>query len=141
MTSRVSPIAAPGSLFKVPRESRPRKPKKEARERNANYLARVRRCPCLACDNDPARVAAHLRLSGDGKPMPGTGAKPDDKWTLPLCSTCHTAGPEAQHEVGEVRFWDALGLDPKAIALRLYMAAPNIDAMRAVIFEAREGRK
>lgn len=139
MAGRVSAIAAPGSLLKgIPVK---RKPAKQGiAERDKDYLALVRRLPCVACDRDPAGVAAHVRMTRAGKPMAGTGNKPGDHWTLPLCQACHTEGPHSQHGLGEVRFWNSLGLDPLVICQRLY-AAGELEAMRAVVFAERERRK
>jgi hypothetical protein len=147
---RISPIAPPGSLLKgagVARDpkKRYRAPKGKATrqdqsDRNAKYLALVRRCPCMGCDNDPAKVAAHVRMTRTGKPIAGTSAKPGDNWTLPLCAACHTDYPGAQHQVGEVTFWQRLKVDPLPLCQRLYHAAPDIQAMRQVIFAAREKR-
>lgn len=138
---RISPIAAPGSLFKSATPSRKRKGGKPSEiKRDANYLALIRKCPCLSCDQDPAGVAAHVRVSRAGKPIAGTGIKPGDQWVLPLCASCHTDGVNAQHVVGELKFWSDLGLDPLVICQRLYIAAPDIEAMRLVCFDARNGR-
>jgi hypothetical protein len=142
MMARISPIAAPGSLFKAGAPKGKRKSAAQgARLDDQSYLALVRRCPCLSCDADPAGVAAHVRMTRTGKPISGTGNKPGDHWTLPLCPTCHTDGPTAQHKVGEVPFWRALGLDALVICQRLYAASPGIEAMRAVVFAERERRK
>lgn len=141
MSARISPIAAPGSLFKG---TAPKKKGKSGRQgevkRDANYLALVRKCPCLACDCDPAGVAAHVRMSRAGKPIAGMGIKPGDQWCLPLCDACHVSSPNAQHVVGELKFYSDLGLDPIVICQRLYSASPDIEAMRAVCFDARMGR-
>lgn len=139
--TRVSPIAAPGSLLKGPRPHKRRATVPGFSDRDPDYLGLVRRLPCLSCDNDPAGVAAHVRMTRVGKPITGAGLKPGDHWTLPLCASCHTDGPQAQHRVGEVSFWRKLGLDPLVIAQRLYAASPDIEAMRKVIFAEREKRK
>jgi hypothetical protein len=138
VTQRISHIAPPGFLLK---SGAPKRKPKAKREREVDYLALVRRCPCIACDNDPAGEAAHVRLSAPGKPITGTGIKPDDCWSLPLCTQCHTRGKDAQHRVGELPFWRALGLDPLVICERLHAARSSIETMRAVIFKARETRK
>ena len=136
MAARISPKAKPGSLLKGERKPGAK------REREPDYLAQVRRCPCLACDNDPAGEAAHLRManSGSQKPITGIGIRPDDSWALPLCNECHME----QHAIGEETFWGVwnLGLNPFETASLLYYARKDgIEAMRAVIFAAREKRK
>jgi hypothetical protein len=105
------------------------------------YLTEIRRLPCISCDQDPAREAAHVRYSAPGKPNAGMGAKPADRYTLPLCSHCHTRGPHSQHRVGEDAFWSDLGLDPLEVCEQLNAAFPDLQKMRAVIFAARERRR
>lgn len=121
-----------GSLFKA---TQPVRSPRAKRIKNTDYLKLIRRCGCLACDNDPAGEAAHLRISAPGKPITGVGIKPNDFWTLPLCHGCHMR----QHDYGEAVFWAELGLDPFNIASRL-AACVGIEQMRAVVFEARETR-
>lgn len=137
---RIAPVAPPGSLVKGILARKRKSGRQGEFKRDAGYLALVRRCPCLACDQDPAGVAAHVRMTRAGKPIAGAGIKPGDQWTLPLCASCHTDGPGAQHKVGELKFWSDLGIDPLVICQRLYSASPEIDAMRQVCFRAREGR-
>lgn len=142
MAARCFPVAAIGSLLKgAGRDKAPAGKTRRGRALDPKHLALIRRCGCLSCDNDPARVAAHLRTTIAGKPIAGIGAKPDDRWALPLCAACHTDGPKAQHVVGEISFWRGLGLDPHAIAEELAAVSGEIEAMRAVIFKVREGRK
>lgn len=143
MSFHVSPRAPYGSLLKQPAGDKKRKakPAKSARERDEKHLAAVRRCPCVACDVDPAGVAAHVRMSAPGKPNAGIGSKPDDRDALPLCPTCHTDGKEAQHKIGEADFWNRLGLNPIAICWKLYEVSPDVAKMRAVIHAVKEGRK
>jgi hypothetical protein len=142
---RISPIAPPGSLLKgaegKKRKGHRDKGQVDAHPEDPKYLALLRRCPCLSCDNDPAKVAAHVRMTRVGKPITGAGLKPGDRWALPLCAGCHTDNPKAQHKVGEVLFWQHLGIDPLPLCQRLHRAAPDVQAMRTIVFQAREGRK
>lgn len=132
MAGRVSPTAPPGSLLKAPRKMKPgsRRPKRDQHNR---HLAMIRKCPCLGCDADPARVAAHLRTGTRG----GTGLKPADRYALPLCHYCHIR----QHTEGELTFWFRLHIDPAKIAKDLWTDSPNLPAMRAVVFKQREKRQ
>lgn len=132
MASQLDNRAPVGSLFKTPRHLKPAKRKgRSARQEDANYLALIRQLPCLSCGQDPAGIAAHVRMSSSahGKPIAGTGVKPDDKWALPLCNDCHTE----QHREGELSFWYRVGFNPVLVCVKLQAAAPNLDAMRAVI--------
>lgn len=136
MSSRVPTNAPIGSLLKQPAFQHPRKrPTRAARIHDDGHLALVRKCPCLSCGMDPAGVAAHVRASSatHGKPNPGMGVKPDDKWTLPLCNECH----DRQHQIGELPFWYELGLSPVHECERLYRVTGSLEAMRDVIFSVR----
>lgn len=104
---------------------------------NPGYLALVRQCPCLACGMDPAGEAAHVRLqSGAHGKRSGMGRKPDDRWSLPLDGGCHREDQDALHRVGELAFWDRIGINPFAICEQLYARRGDLVAMRAVIFVA-----
>jgi hypothetical protein len=128
---RVSKVSAVGSLLKQMRESKHgRRPKREIA---AGHLALVRRCACLACDNDSGCEAAHLRLNHRG----ATSLKPGDRWALPLCRACH----ERQHAEGELTFWRGLDLDPVGVAVALFAKSGDLAAMRELVFAARERRK
>jgi hypothetical protein len=146
----IQPRAPYGSLLKgaKPEPSRKAKPAKakhkparSAREHDNKHLAAVRLCPCVSCDNDPAREAAHVSMSRAGKPIKGVGNKADDRWTLPLCHGCHVGNVDAQHNVGEAKFWSGLGIDPLALCAELHAVSPDVPKMRAVIFKARENRR
>lgn len=134
MAGRVSPPSPPGSLFKgeTPKRTKKKDMGRAPRAHDAQHLEDVRQCPCLKCGIDPAGEAAHIRMTRDGKPITGMGAKPDDKYALPLCHSDHME----QHRVGELAFWREVGIDPLKVAERLY-AAPGVEAMRAMCFAAQ----
>lgn len=133
MSLRLAPI---GSLLKQPKPAR--KPKldlgREPRIRDEAHLEAIRRCSCLGCGMDPCGEAAHVRMSSaaHGK-RNALGAKPHDKWSLPLCHDCHMR----QHGQGEEAFWAELGLNPLLLAARLFSLSPNVEAMRAAAFVIR----
>jgi hypothetical protein len=139
---RLAAIAPPGALLK--RLDGIRKVVRlENAERDPVYLARVQQMPCLCCGMEPppSNDAAHIRMSSaaHGK-RGGIGKKPADKWALPLCGGpggCHAE----QHDVGEMKFWHAVGLNPLYVAGRLYAARSDLVAMRAVIMTAIAERK
>ena len=60
-------------------------------------------------------------MSIPGKPNAGVGAKPSDRYTLPMCGRHH----RAQHAGSERKFWQDLELDPIKIALELYLVSGN----------------
>jgi hypothetical protein len=60
--------------------------------------------------------------------------KPDDKWTVPLCHEHHME----QHSVGEVPFFEAIGIDPIKVARELYDVSPDLTMMIALTLTARD---
>ena len=98
----------------------------------------VRGHACIVPDC-PARYieCAHVRTGTDG----GTGQKPSDFWTVPLCGTVFGAGVAEghhaeQHRIGEPAFEKKYGLNLKATAMKLANDSPDL-AMREVM---RDGR-
>lgn len=135
---RLAPPAALGSLLKRAHDINTRLKLQRAREiaaRDEAYLAMIRQCPCLKCGMDPAAEAAHIRRSSPahGK-FNGTGKKPADRHTLPLCGDCHRQDNDALHRIGEIAFFHLLGIDPLYACERLYQARGDVVAMRAVSF-------
>lgn len=105
-----------------------RNPRKE----DPKHLALIRQLPCLCCGRGPSE-AAHVRMSDHlrGKPITGIGCKPSDCWAIPMCHGCHMR----QHTRGERVWWEAHGIDPIDIAIRLYAATGDLEAMVAIIRE------
>lgn len=130
-----------------------REPKKRALapgQKDREHLDLIRQCRCLACGTRPAE-AAHIRFSDAraGKANPGFGAKPHDRWTVPLCPRDHRLGRESQHGSGDERaWWEARGIDPHEAAAALWEVSSTgraeglttgeiVDRMEAVILKAR----
>ena len=92
---------------------------------DAAHLKFVRSQPCCACPKGGSRQseAAHVRMEcpARGKEAPGLAEKPSDCWTVPLCDYHHRTGIDAQHIVGEKLFWKLRGIDPFALASRLWV--------------------
>lgn len=137
-------MALPGSLLKGEKAKGKSKSATLGRNPRVNdpkHLAFIRTLECLSCGADPAGEAAHLRASSlkHGKPNAGAGAKPDDRWVLPLCHECHVNGPKAQHRVGERPFWDKLGINPFMVCEELFAASGNRDAAGLITIHARGG--
>ena len=99
---------------------------KKARTKHLKF---IRSLPCLVCHNPIQTESAHIRY-GDLpiKPHTGKGEKPDDKWTVPLCSRCH----REQHRVNERYFWRVRGIDPVKVALELYRNTGNYELCCAI---------
>lgn len=130
---RIVNDARPGALLKSPLPLRPTSPRRSTLIRDPDYLAMVRQCPCLKCGLDGFSQAAHVRMNGrcHGQAI---GAKPGDARALPLCADCHLYDADAQHKVGELAFWNDLGINPLIVCDRLYAKRGDVPAMRAVIY-------
>ena len=89
---------------------------KRPRERDPAYLTFLRAKPCCLCGGKSE--ACHIRSSSmdHDKPHTGMGTKPDDKWSVPMCRSCHMT----QHSGNELQFWNDRGIDPFALAMRYY---------------------
>lgn len=121
----------PGALLKRIVAARPMIRRIEESERDPDYLARIRQCPCLYCSLEPAGQAAHVRRqSGVHNKRGGLGKKPADKWAVPLCAEHHML----QHQVGELQFWYDAGIDPLRVCIELYKRRTDFVAMRAAVF-------
>ncbi len=97
----------------------------------AAYLAYIRSLPCVVCSS-PFTEAAHLRMSCRlaGKREVGMGEKPDDRWTLPLCSQHH----REQHTMNESAFWINRGLRwPTFLSLALQVTFPDVGEAEKLI--------
>ena len=82
---------------------------KEKMYRSQKYLKYVRSFPCISCHKHPAQ--AHHEPMGQS----GTGIKPHDTYTLPLCNTCHTL----RNVYGVDTFWDNADMDYKWEIIKL----------------------
>ena len=94
-------------------------------KRNAQHLAYIRQLPCMVCGSRPVE-AAHVRRGTDG----GTGTKPSDRYSLPLCRPHH----DAQHAHGELTFWAHYRIDPVDQALRLWTVSGDVEAGERIVF-------
>jgi len=95
---------------------------RQPRVEDPDFLDFLRGRRCCSCGAPPRVQAAHLRAAcpDRGKRETGMQEKPDDRWAVPLCSSCHLDGPQALHRVGEERFFSRLAIDPFGLAERLY---------------------
>ena len=108
---------------------------KQPRQHNNKHLEFIRSLPCLICGDNISTEASHIRYSDAkrNKINPGVGAKPDDKYTLPLCNLHHMN----QHMIGnERRFWNVIGLDPIPLALELYKISGDYEKGCEIIQKA-----
>ena len=88
--------------------------------RSLEHLRFVRSQPCAIrgyyhiCSGP--MQSAHLRVGTDG----GTGKKPSDNFTIPLCAKAHAL----QHSIGEKSFEKRFGIDGLMIAGKLWIKSP-----------------
>ena len=111
---------------------------RQPRQKDRKHLEFIRSLRCLTCSSWRKVQAAHVRY-GDGaygKRATGMAEKPDDKWTVPLCSGCHLDDQDAQHRSNEREWWEGMGIDPLAVAQSLYDVSGDLDAGMRIIREA-----
>ena len=109
---------------KAKKRERPANPKADrGRVRDPAFLAFLRRQPCCvgAVGCSGSVEAAHIRMGRPGEPPTGMQRKPSDTRAVPLCRGHHRDGPDAQHASNERDWWAKRGLDPFAVAGRLYV--------------------
>lgn len=135
---RLTPPAAPGSMLKqfgrAPETHPSSRSVKHQGERLPDHLAKIRLLPCLYCGVQPCGEAAHVRfanaLFGTAS---GLGKKPRDRLAVPLCAEDHRNARHAQHQGNEEAFWIALGIEPYAVAARLWEQRQDFAAMENVV--------
>jgi hypothetical protein len=141
---RLTPLAPPGALLKRAFGIAQRLRLRDASNSDPVYLSSIRACPCLRCGMDPAHEAAHVSMnSGAHGKHNSFGKKAADRWTVPLCGACHREDKDSQHKVGELPFWNDVGINPLLVCSRLYAARDDFVKMRAIVFNAiaeRESR-
>ena len=156
MSARIVPDGGWAPLQQ--RTARPDKSRKPPRERgrqeDAAHLDLIRDLPCLATGALPTIArrndAAHVRYSSAlyGKAS-STGAKPDDRWAVPLAPGVHQGGKDAQHSNGEEWWWEQIGINPLRVADQLYAVStalrlsdqPREDIVRAMTNIVLKARK
>lgn len=91
---------------------------------NPRHLSWIRKLPCSVHGPDcRGRVHAHHVRENTGA---GTGLKPGDAWTVPLCGEFHHL---EFHRIGAQSFAAKHGIDLRALAIRLASASPHIKRM------------
>lgn len=102
--------------------------REDAPIRSPSHLAWVRGHECAALGLTQVECcgrmeAAHVRTGTDG----GTGKKPSDCFSIPLCTSHHLI----QHQLGESAFEERYGINMKAIAQSLAQRSPHLRKLRA----------
>ena len=107
------------------------------RRENPKHLAFLRTLPSVVSGVYGVE-AAHIRMASPkhGKQSTGKGAKPDDRFCLPLTPAEH----RAQHSMKELAWWQSQGInDPCQIALLLFAASGNEREALKVIMKVARG--
>lgn len=106
--------------------------KRQPRVHDPDHLAFIRQCDCLCCYDNISTEAAHIRFSEPriAKFNPGVGQKPDDKFVVPLCGSCH----RSQHDAGnERKWWDERNINSLLVALALYSVSGDHEKAAQII--------
>lgn len=101
------------------------------RRRDEKHLKWLRTTYCCICLDNTSIEACHVRLSDSsiGKFNPGMKEKPDDCFTLPLCSKHH----REQHRGSELMFWKRYDIDPVKLSLRIHSFSGDTEALDRLI--------
>lgn len=94
------------------------------------YLAKIRKLPCCVCDEPPPSQAHHLKCADPGR---GKGAKPANRWTVPLCNECHIYGVERVGSRQEAAWFRERGILCLDLAVALHANSYSVDAMLSVL--------
>lgn len=87
----------------------------DAEIRNPEYLAFIRRQPCIILGTTAETVAHHVRVG-----LNRGAKKPGDDRCVPLADSLHNIKPGSLHIVGEAQFWNRYAIDPFPLARDLY---------------------
>jgi hypothetical protein len=100
----------------------------------SRHRAFIRALPCAACGKPPPSECAHF-----GMPA-GLVLPPSERRVVPLCGPasvwqdcCHSR----KYFLGPARFWSGLGIDPEAVAARLWHVSGDIVAGEVEVRRAR----
>lgn len=89
--------------------------KKPRRLTCSDHLAYLATLPCAACGARPVTIH-HLRCQGS---TAAAGRRAGDHEAVGLCHA-HHQGDAGVHKLGERAFWALHGIDPLALAARLW---------------------
>jgi hypothetical protein len=99
---------------------------RDPRELDHDYIVWLHTRPCSACvalrmaQKTPTE-AAHPKFGIGGRRREfGMSERSHDRFAVPLCSGHHRILKNAEHNKGQRRFWDELGVDVEEHAEELY---------------------
>jgi hypothetical protein len=103
------------------------------------HRAFIRSLPCLACGRPAPSECAAIGARTEA----GTGLQPTARLIVPLCGPptvwedcCHSR----LYYRGRTRFWSELGIDPLALAARLWRVSGDREAGVHAVMRARQAR-
>jgi hypothetical protein len=110
---------------------------KHPRVINRNHVSFIHKLPCIVCGTRRNIEAAHVKMGNPlyGKSEGGT-LRPNDSFVVPLCASHH----DEQHGMNEAAFWNALDIDPLALALALFDSTGDEERAESIIRAHREIR-
>ena len=101
------------------------------------HRAFIRSLPCLACSMPAPSEYASVRARTEA----GMGLQPTGRFIVPLCGPptiwedcCHSR----LHYRGRTQFWSELGIEPLALATRLWRISGDSEAGTHLILRARQ---
>jgi len=99
------------------------------------HPAFIRALPCLACGKPPPSECAQIGMPAR------IGSPTGEHYLVPLCGPasvwddcCHSQ----KHDLSAGQFWSALGIDPVALATRLWRVSGDVEAGEREIRHARQ---
>lgn len=107
MNAEAFPLTKTRSRAKVVKAPRVEDPK---------HLAYIAGLPCVVPGCHRRSTVHHLRCQGS---RAAAGRRAGDDESIPACWE-HHQGDTGVHKIGERAFWRALGVDPLALAARLW---------------------
>lgn len=108
------------------------------------HLEKQSKCQCLGCGIEPRSgngiVAGHHLITGMvAEGLRGGKMKAPDRWSLPLCFTCH----RKLHDLGsDDLFFVPRGIEHRAVASALWAVRNEpVESYRRIVFRARQVAK
>ena len=141
MSQRLSNFSQPGSLLKKPLKDRLKKKELAQHDRPGNseaHLKCVRVLNCATCLAFAPSDPHHLKHGVQHER--GIGRRATDRWTVPLCRSCHDS-VESVGSRREPEWFAKRGIaDPLGLASALWNATGNPVAMNKIV-DAHRGHK
>lgn len=102
--------------------------------RDRIHLAFIRTLPCIYCSGESQ--ACHLRTGLPKDHRGGTGLKPSDSYTIPMCHKCHAL----QHSTSEKLFHGGMDMVLKLANVLWLKTGNHKDCLDAIIRFRKNGQ-